>query len=202
MQVVHVSTESGVRAGTPIGGSRMLSVLDWEDSSTGGVVADGRPAVRTPFPGNVPPPVFDDPAGYPSVALFDRGYRAFQANHLWSGPPPKAGRQVLIAGYKLNGTERGLPAFFELEPAFVSARILDDAAVPTEATSQDVIWIAAPAGDYGAFRGGPVGVPVAEGPARVLGVVLFQQSELSARPGSDAILAVGLVPVSLRGGEP
>jgi hypothetical protein len=180
----------------------MLSVLDWEDSSTGGVVADGRPVVRTPVSGNMSPRVFDDPAGYPSVALFDSGFRAFQANHLWSGPPPKEGQNVLIAGYMLNGSEGDLSAFFELEPTFVSARILDDSAVPGRRASRDLIWIAAPAGDYEAFRGGPVGVPITDAPARVLGVVLFQQSELSARPGSDAILAVGLVPVSLRGGEP
>jgi len=153
-----------------------------------GIVAEGLPLHWSSRNLDAPPPRLARQAAFPILGFF-AGPAVFQPNRLHPDARLVAGQRVIIAGYIPVAGAEGLPGFWNAPAAVVHARVLDASSVPSRPDRKDLLWLAAPAGDYRGFCGGPVGLEAPAGPARVVGVILFQHHDPAAGPGAAAILA-------------
>ncbi len=196
LRLVHVCSESGMRAGFPIDAYRVLSTMSWNDAIPG-ATADGLPLQHTAYPGQ--PIVYGgrDPAKPPELALLVSASRCFSPSAPVSGEaPPVVGTPVTIAGYFLPTRNMAPTDFWRVPASLIPARVVRPPAPHSagEWETDEAIWIEAPPGDYRGFRGGPVLVSKPGARAVIVAVI----TDCAVVGHSDkAILSARLIPSSL-----
>ncbi len=177
LQVMHVCTETDLRAGTPVSPLSILSTLRWDERSIPGVVADGHP-LRWSLYHDEPiwqPP---QPSDRPRLAYFSSRFGWFVPNTL-ARPETltrtrTAAQSAWIAGFELPEGINA-PEFLSLSASVERVRILETVGAEYPVGAERFLRLAAPKGDYHGFCGGPVAIETERGHAHVVAIVLWQE---------------------------
>lgn len=188
LQVVHVCGQRSLRAGTPIGGGLIVSLLESSDLDPGDLVVDAAPAVLTPLGRNVRRPDSAQDARLGYVRVFNDNTRSHPHDEPCSSQSLLPGQPVCVAGFVLSDEYRAMPKFLTAAAVEVSGMIIARGSSESDSGEMSLIWVSVPSGDYSAFIGGPVAIQQGTRERCVFAIVVFQ--ELNSRgDAGGAILA-------------
>lgn len=171
VRVAHVCAESGLRAGTRVGGPMVLTVEDRDDVSMPFAIVDGEVMCWFHPLGQRAAPAKLLKREFPRSRTLAGGDATARGSRLADAGPLQAGTVVRIGGFFVPIATDPL-AFLKIEPSFVSGCIVNPPQVDADRASRNGAFrLSVPKGDYAQFRGGPVCVETDHGPA-VAGIVL------------------------------
>jgi len=188
--VLHVTGESGLRAGTPIARRTFATLVDSPDYEPWTVIVEGAPAPSNHFNHHTFYRAPGPSDAVPRLAVFHDNHQPHLANLVCADSALEPGQCVQIAGFPqpAAGTTpaQSLSAPAAEQPATVLAPDQLPPGLPSAATDEHLIWLLAPPGDYSAFRGGPVAV-IRPGQPPCVAALVFNQVQND--PARGAILA-------------
>ncbi len=200
LRVVHVASERGVYAGTPVDTYHILTIMSWADSGLSAIVADGFTAVWETLHGEPAIPDGRRALGFPAVGLFASCKPLdFVPNSLDICTEVSVDQRVSIGGFHC---EKALPEYWLTPASVVIGRIshISRGPDPISGGMKAINYhLSVPAGDYQGFLGGPVGLERTGEGIQVIAVVIGQQtmraedgkreSVLLARPISEILMS-------------
>ncbi len=188
--VLHVTGESGLRAGTPIERRDFATLVDSPDYEPWAVIVEGAPA---PFGFTNHKAFFKAPGRadeVPRLDVFHDNRRPHLANTFCADASLEPGQCVRIAGFAPPATDTTPSQSLSAPASEQSATVIGPDQLPPGLLSapidEHLIWLLAPPGDYRAFRGGPVAV-IRPGEPPCIAALIFNQ--IQNDPARGAILS-------------
>ncbi len=184
--VLHVTGESGLRAGTPLGWQQFAATVEPADAEQYGIIVEGAPAPTSMLDRGIriARPKYEDIA---PLHIYHDNHGLHLSNQPCTEYNLDPGQCVQIAGFLPPASDQSVAASLTAPPVEISALILSAEQIPTglhpHPKTPDVIYLAAPPGDYRAFRGGPVAL-VRPGDAPCLIAIVVEQLQDSPERGA------------------
>lgn len=189
MEVVHVISPSGCRAGAPARGPIIMSIKDLGDDAVPFAVVDGVPMGWTGASHQKEADTHRAPLSESQFGFLSGGSAMSHGNRIDLGPSPGVGAVVRIGGFRAVAGLDSL-RFWRVQPTFILARVISRPQSARLSPNNAEFWIAVPVDDYRGFLGGPVS---ADGGHSVVGIVLAKDLDVTSQGRRYSVLAAETV---------
>lgn len=171
VRVLRVAGERAYRAGTQVDSYHVISTLNWPEAGLCAITAEGVPMAWDTLHCEPRPPRVSETSRFPVLGVYAaRRPLTTTPNELILDPIVHAGQEVIIAGLDLDSL-KNQDEFWQLPTLHKTATILERPITAT-LSQRELIWLAAPPGNYDGFIGGPVGVELPGQRFQVFAVIL------------------------------